>query len=289
MTPRLLHPLRLLLASLLLAACGESAPRLTGDALAQRRAATRELAGRLVPGADRAFVGREELIVRDKRLVTPALDRIMAGLETWIDGDESRLRSFLETQVISAGNELITSPDGIAVLDQLAQAAFARPRVEVREGDHPGRKAGEIEKQAAKIAGTVLSGRPAEARDLPASHWIEVRADFGLLPVPLEVNPRNKHSVSLLRHRADAGKDWLDDQHRERPRVEVVERLARDLLRQHPKATRLILHLQVLRTLGAPVKWEFNAAPSSDGTITVAGSGTAPGCHEDFGTHQCSR
>lgn len=278
----------MLLASCLVS-CGESAPRLTGDALAQRRVATRGLAARLLASADRAFLGREELIIRDERLITPALDRIMADIETWIDGDESQLRSFLETQVTSAGNELITSPDGIAVLDQLAQAAFARPKVEVREGDHPGRKAGEFEKQAAKIAGTVLSGRPAEARDLPASHWIEVRADFGLLPVPLELNPRNKHSVSLLRHRADAGKDWLDDQHRERPRVEIVERVARDLLRQHPKATRLILHLQVLRTLGAPVKWEFDARPSSASTMTITGTGTAPGYHEDFGVYQCSR
>ncbi len=275
----------LCVAVLVLTACGDSAPRLTGDALAQRRADTRKLAAQLLTRADHALLERDDLVIRDERLLAPLLDRIMSNVETWMDGDEGRLRSYLDAQVISASDELITSAEGIAALDKLAQAAFAKPKIERREGDHPGRKANELEKHAAKVAGTILSGRPAEARDLPATHWIEVRADFGLVPAPLEKNLRNKQSVSLLRHRDETAKDWLDEQHPERPRWSVVERAAKEVLRQHPQATRLVLRMTVLRSIGAPVQWEFIIEPKADKDFTLSGTGTAPGFHDDFDSH----
>ncbi|MBL8300649.1 MAG: hypothetical protein JNN30_20105 [Rhodanobacteraceae bacterium] len=278
--------LLVLLVGLCLVACGDAAPKLGGAALVQRRAETREAAARRLTSADLALLGREELIIRDEQLITPAVDRIMANLETWLDGDESRLLAFLETQVISARDELVTSSEGIAALDRLAQVAFANPRTTLSEGSLPGRKASNLEKSAADVAGKILSGRPAQARDLPPSHWIEVHADFGLVPAPLEVNPRNKQAVSLLRHRQDTGQGWFDDAQRERPRTDVVARAARDLLHHHPGATRAILRMQVLRSAGAPVTWEFLAEPSDDGAITLSGTGNAPGYLEDFGTHQ---
>lgn len=279
-----------LLMSLGLASCGDSAPKLTGEALAQRRNATRQLAMELLTRADGAFLGREDLVIRDERLLGPAVERIITNVETWMDGDEGRLRTFLETQVNDARRELITSPEGIAEIERLARASFAKPKVTVQEGTSPGRPASDLEKTAASIAGTVLSGRPAEARDLPASPWMEVRADFGLIPAPLEGNPRNKNSVSLLRHRLETSGEWLDDIHHGRPRLTVVEQAGRDLLRQHPKATRVVLLMQVLRTLGAPITWEFEIKPTgTDGELEISGTGTAPGYHEDFGVHQRAR
>ncbi|MBL9116653.1 MAG: hypothetical protein JNJ83_16720 [Verrucomicrobiaceae bacterium] len=274
-----------LLACLLLTACGESSSKINGTALAERRATTRTLAAKLLTSSNHAFLGREDLIIRDERLLSPLLDRIMSNVESWIDGDEARLRFFLESQVNGARDELITSDDGIKALNSLAQAAFADPKIERHEGKTPGRKASELEKQAAKVAGTLLSGRPAEARDLPAVQWVEVHADFGLIPAPLEKNPRNKQSVSLLRHRQDAAKDWLNDQHPVRPRLEVIARLARDLMHQHPDAKRQVLRMMVLRTSGEPIKWEFIIEPSANKEFNLSGTATAPGFHDDFGSH----
>lgn len=282
------HIARLVLGSLLLAACDDAAPRLTGDALARRRADTRELAAQLLTRADGALLGREALVIRDERLLGPALDQVMAGVETWMDGDEGRLRTFLETQVNNARDDLITSPAGIAALDRLAQSSFAKPKITRQEGDNPGRKASGLEKEVAKAAGAILSGRPAEARDLPATHWIEVRADHGLVPAPLEKNPQNKHSVSLLRHRWETSRDWLDEKDPARPRLEVVGRAARALRDQHPQATRLVLRMTVLRSMGAPVDWEFIVEPDAANGFRLSGTGTAPGYHEDFGTHPLS-
>lgn len=274
-----------LLACFLLTACGDLSPTMTDAALAERRANIRALVEKQLTSVDHAFLGREELIIRDERLLAPFLDRIMSNLESWIDGDEARLRSFLESQVNGARDELITCDDGIKALNSLAQTAFAKPKIERHEGKTPGRKASELEKQAAKVAGTILSGRPAVARDLPAVQWVEVYADFGLIPVPLEKNPRNKQSGSLLRHRQDAAKDWLDDQHPVRPRLEVIARLARDLMRQHPDAKRLVLQMIVLRTSGEPVKWEFSIEPSANKEFNLSGTATAPGFHDDFDSH----
>lgn len=273
------------LGGLLLVACGKP-PQLSGDALAQRRADTRKLAATLLTQSDKALLGREDLVIRDEHLLNPALDRIMANVQTWMGGDETTLRTFLESEVVSAYNALITSPEGISVLNQQAQTAFARPKVTQSEGGTPGRPASELEKKVAAAAGTVLSGRPAQARDLPTEHWIEVRADFGLVPAPLEMNPRNKQSVSLLRHRRETAGDWLDEEHPERPRLAVVERAAAELLRQHPRATRVRMTMHVLRSLGAPVTWEFLVQRAGmEGEMHLTGTGTATGYREDFGTH----
>lgn len=274
------------MAGLLLVSCEKPPPALSSDALAKRRADTRKLAATLLTQSDKALLGREDLVIRDEQLLNPALDRIMANVQTWLDGDEARLRTFLETQVTGARNDLMTSPEGIAVLNRQAKAAFACPKVTQSEGGTPGRPASELEKKVAAAAGTVLSGRAAEARDLPASHWIEVRADFGLVPAPLEKNPQNKQSVSLLRHRHETAGDWLDEEHPERPRLAIVERAAAELLRGHPQATRVVMRMQTLRTLGAPVTWDFVVQRAgAAGEMQLTGTGTAPGYHEDFGTH----
>lgn len=267
--------------------CEQASQKLTGEALAKRRLETEALAKELLQRADLAFLEREELVIKDQKLLGPALKRVVENVESWIDGDEARLHSFLEVEVRNAVHDLITSPDGINAVNELAAKAYMNPATKIQQESSPGREPTALETHAAKVFGALLSGRPGEARGQSAVKWTEVIADFGLVPVPLEKNPRNKQSTNLLRYRADSANDWLDATRPEFPSLRTVERAAQTLVEQHANATQYVLKMQVLRSTGEPIVWEFWVQRGeSDDELLLTGIGTASGYQVDFGAHR---
>lgn len=279
--------LSFLFIALTATSCEQSSQRLTGEALAKRRLETEALAKKLLQRADLAFLEREELVIKDQQLLGPALKRVVENVESWIDGDEARLHSFLEVEVRNAVHDLITSTDGINAVNELAVEAYTNPTTKIQQESSPGREPTALETHAAKVFGTLLSGRPGEARGQSAVKWTEVIADFGLVPVPLEKNPRNKQSTNLLRYRADSANDWLDATRPEFPSLRTVERAAKRIVQQHANATHYVLKMQVLRSTGEPIVWQFWVQRGeADDELLLTGIGTASGYQVDFGAHR---
>lgn len=278
----------LLLAMVIsLPSCEQASQKLTGEALTKRRLETEALAQELLQRADLAFLERKELIIHDPELLRPTVKRVVENVESWIDGDEARLHSFLEVEVRNAVHDLITSPEGISALNDLTLDAFKNPTTKIQQESSSGREPTALEIHAAKVFGTLLSGRPSEARGQPAVKWTEVIADFGLVPAPLEKNPRNKQSTNLLRYRADSANDWLDSKRPEFPLQTTVEQAVERLVQQHANATQYVLKMQVLRSTGEPITWEFWVQRGEvDDEFLLTGIGKAPGYQVDFGAHR---
>lgn len=252
----------------------------------QRRDEIRARARALLLSREMAFMEREDLVIRDEQLISSALDRVMRNMESWIDSDESRMAFFLKSEVMTARDEMIKSDGGIAALNRLAKDAFANPRIEQKVEERPGRSPDWLEKQVARLASKIFPGQPITAKGVAAARWVEVHADYGLVPVPLERNMLHKNSSSLLRYRRDATGEWLDQIHPHRPRTDLVIQRAKDLMRDYPAATRFVLRMMVLRTSGAPVTWEYTVEPTPYGDLAISGTGAAPGFHDRFHSRQ---
>lgn len=243
-------------------------------------AAARSEARQMLLDPGKALLGRAEFVIREEGLVGPALDQIMRNAESVLGGDAERLHFQLSVQADLARNEMLVSDAGLAVVSRQAAARFAAPEIKRREIATPGVKAGALEKKLGEVAGIVLSGRPAVPRDIPPERHVEIEADYGLLPAPLEKNSRAKGYVTPVRPRADDG-GWLERDHPDRPHSAVVARCALDLIRQHPDAARLVLRLIVLRRMGQPVEWQFTVETEPEaGTFVIEGAGRSPGFDE---------
>ncbi len=224
-----------------------------------------------------AFLARPEYVIRQDALLEPALDQVMRNVEFWLNRDPELLRNQLLIQTSNARADILTSDAGIQAMQQLAAKRFAQPVIVRKIVEHSGRKASSTEKTLSEIAGMILSGRPSQARDIPAGSFAEVEADYGLLPAPLEKNSRAKGYFSLLRHRENSG-GWLNPTGQ--PSEPVLARCIRELIQKHPDASRLVLQFTVLRRMGQPVEWRYTVEPSATG-IRIHANGKAPGFEEN--------
>jgi hypothetical protein len=243
--------------------------------------AARDQLKALVLDPKQAFLGRAEYVIDNSTLLEPALDRAMQNLEFWLNRDPHLLRQQLATQANIVRDEILLSDTGLASLQQLALARFASPAIRRELVPIPGATASTFERKLGEIAGVVLSGRPAPPREIPPATFVQIDADYGLLPAPLERNSRAKGYSSPLRYRENHG-GWLGDSNS--PALPVIARSVRDLVRRHPDASRLNLVYLVLRRMDQPIEWRLHAEPSSDGAaVILQGEGQSSGFRQRIG------
>jgi len=192
--------------------------------------------------ADNALDSNPDYLITDTDFVDPILDKLFAeDYEFWMNSAHPDFDMF-SGLAVTRYHDAMTSSDGINRLKKRILERFAHPVVTEKITHVPASSENDAElRQAVQTVVAAAQGNVPDtvhrAAGTPAHDWIEINADYGLMPGKIK-----RYRRILADDMNKDAKAFFEDN---QPATTVVAAKLNELLQQYPKANLLTLRMQI--------------------------------------------